>query len=203
MAQVGGGVDLQQPHTQVIVEQEVETQELKGARTLLHLLLDCLQREVDDLLHFWAHMLEPGVRPAPSAGGGRSPAGRASCARHSSTAGGLFDEVLAKLVAGVPHGVVLGVLKVGSVLGNGVVGEVRERVARARGVVLRQAEPGVRVVVEPNTQGLPGRDEHPLPDIKLAIRHEQWALDILLRHPMRPVALPCRRRVQNLFVPRG
>lgn len=60
-----------------------------------------------------------------------------------------------------------------------VVGEVREDAEVAQREVLR-TEAEVAFVVEMHGEGVPIGDEHPLPDVELAVADDEGALDVLL-----------------------
>ena len=76
-------------------------------------------------------------------------------------------EVVIELID-VPHVPVndLCLIRLG-VLSNGVVGQVRKLVPHFIILIVLSSEPDIALFVEPNGQGVPVGDQHPLSDVKL------------------------------------
>eukprot|EP00951_Prasinocladus_malaysianus_P046758 scaffold647918_cov29-Prasinocladus_malaysianus.AAC.2 len=82
------------------------------------------------------------------------------------------DTDLGYLIASGPFGV----------LADAVVAEVGIYV-QALGVKVVRSKPQVTTLVEPRHQGVPIRDDHPLPDVKLAPLDEQRPFYVFLDDP--------------------
>mmetsp|Transcript_3768 Transcript_3768/g.7721 ORF Transcript_3768/g.7721 Transcript_3768/m.7721 type:complete len:313 (+) Transcript_3768:708-1646(+) len=68
-------------------------------------------------------------------------------------------------------------------LGDGVVCEVREAVFQLLRVVVFEGEAQVAILVKPDREGIPPRDEHPLPNVELLPLNDHGVLDVLLGNP--------------------
>ena len=83
-------------------------------------------------------------------------------------------------------------LELAGLLRDRVVAEVAEDVVKVARLVVLRAEAQVAAAVEPHRQRLPRRDEHPLPQVELALEGEQRALEVLLRHQLLRLAVLAR-----------